>query len=99
MDSFVFTRHTSNCKYKRDRLYRRCNCPKWVEARFNSERVRKSASTRLWDEAEQFRQKLEDTLTSGRSLSSLDSDLIGAGDSPPGAPGQSSPETDSAANR
>jgi integrase/recombinase XerD len=96
MDSFVFARHTSNCKYKRDRLYRRCNCPKWVEARFNSERIRKSASTRLWDEAEQFRQKLEDTLTSGRSLSSLDSDLIGADDAPPGAPGQSSPETDSA---
>ncbi|MBB6144281.1 integrase [Silvibacterium bohemicum] len=75
MDSFVFTRHASDCKYKRDRLYRRCNCPKWVEARFNSERVRKSASTRLWDEAEQFRQKLEETLASGRPLSSLDSDL------------------------
>jgi integrase/recombinase XerD len=97
MDSFVFTRHTSDCKYKRDRLYRRCNCPKWVEGRFNSERVRKSASTRLWDEAEQFRQKLEETLTSGRPLSSLDSDLTRADGTPPGAPSQSSPETVSAA--
>jgi hypothetical protein len=92
MDSFVFTRHTSDCKYKRDRLYRRCNCPKWVEGRFNSERVRKSASTRLWDEAEQFRQKLEGTLTSGRPLSSLDSDLARAE-----APAPSPPETISVA--
>lgn len=97
MDSFVFTRHTSNCKYKRDRLYRRCNCPKWVEGRFNSERVRKSASTRLWDEAEQFRQKLEETLASGRPLSSLDSDLTRADDAPPGASGHSSTEIASVA--
>jgi integrase/recombinase XerD len=97
MDSFVFTRHTSDCKYKRDRLYRRCNCPKWVEGRFNSERVRKSASTRLWDEAEQFRQKLEETLTSGRPLSSLDSDFNRADDTSPGVLGQSSPEPVSAA--
>ena len=80
MDSFVFTRHTSNCKYKRDRLYRRCNCPKWVEGRFNSERIRKSASTRLWDEAERFREKVEDVLTSGLLLSSLDSELTKAED-------------------
>jgi integrase/recombinase XerD len=92
MDSFVFTRHTSKCKYKRDRLYRRCNCPKWVEARFNSERVRKSSSTRLWDKAEQFRQKLEETLASGRPLSTLDSDLIRADDVPLSAPSQSAPE-------
>jgi integrase/recombinase XerD len=97
MDSFVFTRHASDCKYKRDRLYHRCNCPKWVEGRFNSERVRKSASTRLWDEAEQFRQKLEETLTCGRPLSSLDSDLTRTDGTPPGAPSQSSPETVSAA--
>jgi hypothetical protein len=71
MDSFVFTRHTSDCKYKRDRLYRRRNCPKWVEGRFNSERIRKSASTRLWDEAERFREKLEDALTKGVPISDL----------------------------
>jgi hypothetical protein len=35
MDSFVFARHTPDCKFKRDRLYRRCNCPKWGEGRFN----------------------------------------------------------------
>jgi hypothetical protein len=74
MDSFVFTRHTSDCKFKRDRLCRRCNCPKWVEGRFNHERIRKSASTRLWEEAEQFRQKLEEALAKGLPLSSLHPD-------------------------
>ena len=71
MDSFVFARHTPDCRFKRDRLYRRCNCPKWVEGRFNRERIRKSAATRLWDEAEQFRLKLEQALTYGLPLSSL----------------------------
>jgi integrase len=71
MDSFVFARHTPDCRFKRDRLYRRCNCPKWVEGRFNRERIRKSAATRLWDEAEQFRLKLEQALTHGLPLSSL----------------------------
>ena len=44
MDSFVFARHTPDCRFKRERLYRRCNCPKWVEGRFNRERIRKSAA-------------------------------------------------------
>lgn len=74
MDSLVFTRHTSDCKYKRDRLHRRCNCPKWVEARFNHERVRRSAATRLWEEADRFRAKFEHALTTGLPLSSLRAD-------------------------
>ena len=78
MDSFVFARHTPDCKFKRDRLYRRCNCPKWVEGRFNRERIRKSAATRLWDEAEQFRLKLEQALTQGLPLSSLNADSVTA---------------------
>ena len=65
MDSFVFTRHSSDCKFKRDRFCNRCNCPKWVEGRFNHERFRKSASTRVWGEAEQFREKLEEALSRG----------------------------------
>jgi integrase len=78
MDSFVFTRHTSDCKYKRDRLHRRCNCPKWVEARFNHERVRRSAATRLWEEADKFRERFEEALTKGLPLSSLRSESAAA---------------------
>jgi hypothetical protein len=68
VNSFVFTRHTSDCKCKHDRQYRQCNCPKWVEARVNGERIRKSVSTRIWDEAERFRQRLEDSVAQGLPL-------------------------------
>ena len=60
--SFVFTRYTFDCKYKHDRQYRQCDCPKWVEARVNGKRIRKSVSTRIWDEAELLRQRLEDSV-------------------------------------
>ncbi len=78
MDSFVFTRHSSDCKFKRDQFWNRCNCPKWVEGRFNHERFRKSASTRVWDEAERFREKLEEALSRGLPLNGLHPDSITA---------------------
>jgi integrase len=83
MDSFVFTRHSSDCKFKRDRFCNRCNCPKWVEGRFNHERFRKSASTRVWGEAEQFREKLEEALSRGLPLDGLHADSITAPAAPP----------------
>lgn len=61
----VFARHSSNCKFKRDRLYRRCNCPKWVGGQVNKEYFRQSASTRVWEEAERCCQKLEEALEKG----------------------------------
>ena len=61
----VFTRHSSGCKFKRDRLCRRCSCPKWVGGQVNKEYFRQSASTRIWDEAEQLRDKLEEALLKG----------------------------------
>ena len=48
MDSFVFTRHSSDCKFKRDRFCNRCNCPKWVEGRFNHERVKGGVKPGQW---------------------------------------------------
>jgi hypothetical protein len=61
----VFTRHSSNCKFKRDRLCRRCSCPKWVGGQVNKEYFRASASTRIWEEAEEYRDKLEEALSKG----------------------------------
>jgi integrase/recombinase XerD len=61
----VFTRHSSNCKFKRDRLCHRCSCPKWIGGQVNKEYFRQSAATRIWDEAEQLRVKLEDALAKG----------------------------------
>jgi hypothetical protein len=61
----VFTRHSSDCKYAGDRTYRRCNCPKWIGGQVNREYFRKSAATRQWNEAEEYRLKLEDALVKG----------------------------------
>ena len=97
MDSFVFTRHSSDCKFKRDRFCNRCNCPKWVEGRFNHERFRKSASTRVWGEAEQFREKLDEALSRGLPLDSLHTDSIAAPAAPPSPPRVSAAQPQSTA--
>ena len=55
----VYTRHSADCKHYGDKLWRRCNCPKWIWGSHNGEFHRLSAKTRLWDEAEQFRYHLE----------------------------------------
>ncbi len=72
----VFTRHSSNCKFKRDRLCRRCSCPKWVGGQVNKEYFRTSASTRIWEEAEQHREKLEEALAKGLPLSGVSPDAV-----------------------
>jgi len=61
----VFSRHSSDCKYAADRKFRRCNCPKWIGEQVNREYFRKSAGTRQWNEAEEYRLKLEDALAKG----------------------------------
>jgi hypothetical protein len=61
----VFSRHSSDCKYAADRTFRRCNCPKWIGGQVNREYFRKSAGTRQWNEAEEYRLKLEDALVKG----------------------------------
>jgi integrase/recombinase XerD len=55
----VYTRHSEDCKHYNDKLWRRCNCPKWIWGSHNGEFLRSSAKTRLWDEAEQYRHRLE----------------------------------------
>jgi integrase len=61
----VFTRHTSDCKFKSDRTWRRCNCPKWIGGQVNKDYFRQSAGTRQWGEAEDLRLKLEEALAKG----------------------------------
>jgi integrase/recombinase XerD len=55
----VYTRHAEDCKHYRDKLWRRCNCPKWIWGSHNGEFVRMSARTRLWDDAERLRHQME----------------------------------------
>src|ERR1700733_6652882 len=55
----VYTRHAEHCKHYRDKLWRRCNCPKWIWGSHNGEFVRLSAKTRFWDDAERLRHQME----------------------------------------
>jgi integrase len=61
----VFTRHSTGCKFSRDRGCRRCNCPKWVGGQVNGHYFRQSAKTRQWAEAESVRLQLEEALAKG----------------------------------
>jgi hypothetical protein len=61
----VFTRHSTGCRFSRDRACRRCNCPKWVGGQVNGYYFRQSAKTRQWAEAEEVRRKLEEALVKG----------------------------------
>ena len=61
----VFTRHSTSCRFARDRACRRCNCPKWVGGQVNGYYFRQSAKTRQWAEAEEVRLKLEEALIKG----------------------------------
>jgi len=61
----VFTRHSTGCKFSRDRACRRCNCPKWVGGQVNGYYFRQSAKTRQWAMAEEMRLRLEDALVKG----------------------------------
>jgi integrase len=84
----VFSRHSSDCKYAADRTFRRCNCPKWIGGQVNREYFRKSAGTRQWNEAEEYRLKLEDALVKGLPPfgPEPDSGLTPVGVSAPAAP-------------
>jgi len=61
----VYTRHSADCKYVRNRLYRRCSCPKWIGGRADHKRFRKSAGTRHWDIAEKYQLRLEEAWIKG----------------------------------
>jgi hypothetical protein len=50
MDVTVYTRHISVCPKSDDRLWKRCNCPKWLYYSHEGKRV--SAKTRSWEKAE-----------------------------------------------
>ena len=55
----VYTRHSQDCKHVNDKLWHRCHCPKWIWGSHQGEFVRTSARTRLWDEAERLRHRME----------------------------------------
>ena len=84
----VFTRHSTSCRFSRDRACRRCNCPKWVGGQVNGYYFRQSAKTRQWAEAEEVRLKLEEALIKGMSPFGA---AVATGSAPPPMPTPADP--------
>jgi len=56
----VYSRHYPPCSSD-DINYKRCRCPKWINGVLGSDGpfIRKSAKTRSWEKAEEFKRRLE----------------------------------------
>jgi integrase/recombinase XerD len=61
----IYTRHSSDCRYKDDATWRRCNCRKYLGWTVDKKQYRKSAKTRSWSVAEDAKRKLEDSFEAG----------------------------------
>ena len=57
----VYSRHYPPCP-SNDLNYKRCRCPKWINGLLGSDGpfIRRSAKTRSWEKAEDFKRKLEE---------------------------------------
>ncbi len=57
----VYSRHYPPCPSS-DINYKRCRCPKWINGLLGSDGpfIRRSAKTRSWEKAEDFKRKLEE---------------------------------------
>ena len=57
----VYSRHYPPCPSS-DLNYKRCRCPKWINGVLGSDGpfIRRSAKTRSWEKAEDFKRKLEE---------------------------------------
>jgi integrase/recombinase XerD len=49
----IYTRHSKNCAHQENRLWKDCNCPKWIQRSANGTFNRWSAKTRSWEQAEE----------------------------------------------
>jgi site-specific recombinase XerD len=55
----IFVRHSLECKYKGDELYKGCRCAKHLRYTLAGKQYRQSARTRFWKSAEERRRSLE----------------------------------------
>ena len=56
----VYSRHYPPCS-SNDINYKRCRCPKWINGIIGHDGpfIRRSAKTRSWEKAEDFKRRLE----------------------------------------
>jgi len=57
----VYTRHNPDCKNASDKQWRRCNCPKWIWGSLAGTFLRRSAKTHSWEQAEEFRLRMQES--------------------------------------
>jgi len=56
----VYTRHLATCDHSGDVHWRRCHCPKWIRGLLpNGKKIRRSAQTGSWENAEKLARNLE----------------------------------------
>lgn len=55
----IFVRHVQKCRYRDDESYKSCRCPKHLRYSHDGKQIRRSAGTRIWQQAEEVRRKLE----------------------------------------
>ena len=75
---FVYSRHTPQCDHKGDLKYRRCRCPKWIDGYTDGKRVRQSAQTRSWEQAERKARVIEDAADPSKQQQPLPTTIAGA---------------------
>ena len=55
----VYTRHTKSCPKIDDLNWKRCRCPKWINGTLAGKFVRRSATTRSWEKADEVMREWE----------------------------------------
>lgn len=50
----VYTRHSANCKHRKDATHAACDCPKWFQYQLDKKQVREPAGTRSFEQAKKF---------------------------------------------
>jgi integrase/recombinase XerD len=61
----IFVRHSADCKYKDDEIWKRCRCRKHLRWSYDHRQYRQSADTRSWEEAEKVKRRIEESYASG----------------------------------
>jgi integrase/recombinase XerD len=66
----VYTRHAPNCPKKDDMSWRRCRCAKWIDGTLPGRpgRLRLSAKTKSWEQAELLARKYEHAAMGGEDI-------------------------------
>jgi integrase/recombinase XerD len=58
----IYVRHSEDCEFNGDEFTRKCDCRKWFRWQQSGKRIRETAGTRSWAEAESLKRKREDVL-------------------------------------